>query len=176
MWKQAGEKLIQREVQSTVKFAGGNIMVWGCMGWEGVGKLAEVEGRMDANQYVDILEGNLLPSMEESEIPLEDLIFQQDNDPKHTSKTAKKWLEDHDITLLDWPPQSPDLNPIEHLWNHIKKELFKYPTTAKGVWELWERIVEVWNNIEPEVCQNLIESMPRRIQAVLQAKGGNTKY
>ena len=67
--------LIDREVQGTVKFGDGNIMVWGCMGWEGVGKLAEVEGRMDAIQYVDILENNLLPSLKESGIPLEDAIF-----------------------------------------------------------------------------------------------------
>jgi len=176
VWKQVGEGLIEREVQGTVKFGGGNIMVWGCMGWEGVGDLAEVEGRMDANQYVDILENHLLPSMEESGVPEEDVIFQQDNDPKHTSKKAKKWMEDNNIRVLDWPPQSPDVNPIEHLWFHIKKELAKYPTQSKGVWEIWERVAEVWNNISPEVCQNLIESMPRRIQAVIKAKGGHTKY
>ena len=176
VWKPIGAGLIEREVQGTVKFDGGNIMVWGCMSWEGVGNLAEIEGRMDANQYVKILGDHLLSSMEESEISLEDLIFQQDNDPKHTSKTAKQWFEDHDIALLDWPPQSPDLNPIEHLWQHIKKELCKYPTQAKGVWEIWERVAEVWNNIKPEVCQNLIESMPRRLEAVIKAKGGHTKY
>lgn len=176
VWKQAGQGLIAREVQATVKFGGGNIMVWGCMGWEGVGRLAEVEGRMDADQYVDILEKNLLPCLEESDIPMEDLIFQQDNDPKHTSKKAKKWMEDNDITLLDWPPQSPDLNPIEHLWDHIKKKLSTYPTQAKGVWEIWERVAEVWGDIEPEVCQTLIKSMPRRIEAVIKAKGGHTKY
>ena len=97
------------------------------MGWEGVENLAEVEGRMDANQYVNILEGNLLPSLEESGISPEVVIFQQDNDPKHTSKKAKEWMEDNNINVLDWPPPSPDLNPIEHLWYHIKKELAKYP-------------------------------------------------
>ena len=80
-----------------------------------MGRLAEVEGKMNAAQYVDILENNLLPSMEESEISLEDVIVQQDNDPKHTSKRAKEWMEDNNITLLDWPPQSPDLNPTEYL-------------------------------------------------------------
>ena len=85
-------------------------------------------------------------------------------------------MKDHGITLLDWPPQSPNLNPIEHLWHHIKVQLQKYETPAKGVWEIWERVAEVWENIEPEVCQNLIESMPRRVEAVFKAKGGHTKY
>ena len=90
MWKQAGEGLIERGVQGTVKFGGGNIMVWGCMGWNGVGHLAEIEGRMDADQYVSTLEDRMLPSMDESEICEEEVIFQQGNDPKHTSKKAKK--------------------------------------------------------------------------------------
>src|SRR3978361_1617006 len=96
--------------------------------------------------------------------------FQQDNDPKHTSKWADKWFEVNDIELLGWPAQSPDLNPIEHLWNHIKKQLKKYQEPPRGVHELWERVVEEWEAIEPEVCQRLIESMPRRIQAVIKAK------
>jgi transposase len=176
VWKKTGEGLTDREIQGTVKFGGGNLMVWGCMGWEGVGRLAEVEGRMDAEQYVDILETNLLPTMEESDIPLEDLIFQQDGDSKHTSYKAREWMEDNNITLLDWPAQSPDLNPIEHLWQHLKKQLSQYETPAKGVWEMWERVAEEWGEIEPEVCQKLIESMPRRIGAVIKAKGGHTKY
>jgi hypothetical protein len=68
-------------VQGTVKFGGGNIMVWGCMGWEGVGILGEVEGKMNANRYVSIWEDNILPSLEESGFSAEDVIFQQDNDP-----------------------------------------------------------------------------------------------
>ena len=167
---------MDRNVRQVVKHGGGNIMVWGCMGWDGVGKLAEVEGRMNADQYVDILEENLLPSLEEFETSTEDLIFQQDNDPKHTSKKAQKWMKDNNIPLLDWPPQSPDISPIEHLWHHIKMELCKYPTHAKGVWEIWERVAEVWNDIPVKVVRNLIESMPRRIEAVIKAKGGHTKY
>ena len=79
MWKMKGEGLIAREIQGTVKFGGGLLMVWDCIGWNGVGILSEVEGRMDAEQYVAILEQELLQSMQESGIPEDDIIFQQDN-------------------------------------------------------------------------------------------------
>jgi transposase len=175
-WKQKGQCLLDREVQGTVKHGGGNIMVWGCMGREGVGRMAEVVGRMDAKQFVDILETNLLPSIKESGIPRGQVIFQQDNDPKHTSKLASQWFEDNKIELLDWPPQSPDLNPIEHLWEHLKRQLNARKEPIKGVFDLWDKAAEEWNKIDPEVCQNLIESIPRRLEAVIRAKGGHTKY
>src|SRR5882757_4705294 len=88
VWKKAGEPLGEREVKGILKFGGGNLMVWGCMGWNGVGILCEVEGRMNAEQYISILEECLLRSIHESGIDEEDIIFQQDNDPKHTSKLA----------------------------------------------------------------------------------------
>ena len=105
------------------------------------------------------------------EMPEGEKMFQQDNGPKHTSKKATKWFEDNNIEIMVCPVQSPDINPIEHLWVHLKKVLNQYPKPSKGVHELWERVVEEWNKLPPETCQNLIESMPRRIQAVIKAKG-----
>ena len=80
------------------------------------------------------------------------------------------------VQVLDWPAQSPDLNTIEHLWEHLKHQLQQYDTPPKGVHKLWDRVVEEWNEIPPEVCQRLIESMPRRIEAVIRVNGGHTKY
>ena len=85
-------------------------------------------------------------------------------------------FEDNNIQVLEQPAQFPDLNPIEHLWHHLKCQLQQYNIPAKGVCELWERVVDEWNEIRPDVCQNLIESMPRRIQAVISANGGHTRY
>ena len=89
-------------------------MVWGYIWWNGMWILSEVEGRMDAEQYVAILEQGLLQSMKESGISENDIIFQQDNDSKHTSRRVQKWFEEQKIKLLDWLAQSPDLSPIEH--------------------------------------------------------------
>lgn len=176
VWKKKGQPLLDREVDSTVKYGGGNIMVWGCMGWNGVGIMVEVEGRMKADQYVQILEEGLLESIQDSGIPAGNIFFQQDNDPKHTSGLAINFFNAHDINVLDWPSQSPDLNPIEHLWTVLKKMIYGYERPASGVFELWDRAVEQWGKITREQCQKLIESMPRRLEAVIRAKGGSIKY
>lgn len=105
----------------TLKFGGGNIKVWGCVSGQGPSPLHEVLGKMDRFQYKDILENVMLPHAED-EMPIK-WIFQHDNDPKHTSKLAKKWLSDKEIDVLEWPAQSPDLNIIENLWNIVDKKI-----------------------------------------------------
>jgi len=104
------------------------------------------------------------------------MIFQQDNDPKHISKLAQKWFNDQEIHVLDWPAQSPDLNPIEHFWINLKHKISGYDRPATGVWELWDSTETGWEKITPEECQSLVENLPRCLQAVIRAKGGNTKY
>lgn len=176
VWKKAGEGLSDRTVEGTVKFGGGCIMVWGCMLWEGVGYACKIDGRMDGELYIKIMEDDLQASLEYYDKDPNDVIFQQDNDPKHTCKKARKWFQDHGFHVMTWPAQSPDLNPIEHLWHHLKRRLAEYEVPPRGMMEVWERVEAEWNKIEPEVCQNLIESMPRRVEAVIKAKGGYTKY
>ena len=151
-------------------------MVWGCMGWNGVGMLIEFEGIMNDKQYVDILERGVMESVEKLELDEEEFYFQQDNDPKHTSKLAYNWFEEKGIQLLKWLAQSPGINPIEHLWTHVKKKLHQYPSPPTSLHELWDRLAVEWNGIPAETCQRPIESMPRRCEAVIKAKGGHTKY
>ena len=175
-WKKAGEGLSDRLVQGTQKFGGGSLMIWGCMLWEGPGFAARIDVRMDANLYTEILEDDLLRTLEYYNKNPGEIEFQQDNDPKHTSKKAKEWFGNHGIRVMTWPAQSPDLNPIEHLWDHLKRKLARYENAPGGMQELWERVEVEWDKIGVDVCQKLIESMPRRVAAVIRAKGGYTKY
>ncbi|GJP58008.1 hypothetical protein CLOP_g19920 [Closterium sp. NIES-67] len=87
-----------------------------------------------------------------------------------------KWLQEQEFGVLEWPAGSPDLNPIEHLWAHLKRELVKHETPPTGMVDLWEREQEEWEKIPSEVCSNLIDSMPRRVKAVIRAKGQWTRY
>ena len=96
--------------------------------------------------------------------------------PSTPPRRPRNGFKDNGIQLLDWPAQSPDLNPIEHLWSILKKRLNAYDTPAKGMRELWERAVKEWDDMRKEECQKLIKSMPRRLEAVIKTKGGHTKY
>lgn len=148
-------------------------MVWGCVSSAGVGNIHFIDGKMDRFQYLDILKQNVKQSAEKLGI-LDSFSFYQDNDPKHTSHVAKLWLVYNCPKLLQTPAQSPDLNVIEHVWEELARKLYKnkYNTLA----QLKEGIEREWNNITPEFCANLVHSMPRRLEAVIKAKGFASKY
>nr|CCA20624.1 transposase putative [Albugo laibachii Nc14] len=129
-----------------------------------------IDGRLDAELFCKILEDELMQTLEYYEMEKDATIFHQDNDLKHISRKAKKCLQDLDMRVLQWPPQSPDLNPIEDLWDVLKRELSSYQNPSQGIHELWERIEKKWNAISKEECTAIIASMPRRIHAVLKAK------
>jgi transposase len=176
IWKKKGTPISDREVNKTVKFGGGNIMIWGCMTWNGVGAVCQIGRTMDSDLYLEILKYFLPRTIQFREINRDEMIFQHDNDPKHTAKKVKKYLEEEKLQVLDWPSQSPDLNPIEHLWVELKKRLKNLKKRPTSITELKYKVPEVWVGIETDICQNLISSMPRRIASVLKAKGGYTKY
>jgi transposase len=99
-WKRSGEGLSDRLVQRTLKFGGGFLMVQGCMMWEGTGYAVQIDGRMDGELYIKILEDDLQASLNFYDKTTSDIIFQQDNEPKHTCKKAKTWFHDHGFTVL----------------------------------------------------------------------------
>jgi hypothetical protein len=147
-----------------------------CMTSKGIGYLAKIDNGLDAELYTKILSHELMWTLNWYGLEKEDIIFQHDNDPKHTAKKTRECLERQELVILDWPSQSPDLNPMEHIWVELKKRIEKRKNQHKNIQELWDMVQEEWENIGMDTCINLIKSMPQRIAQVIKAKGGHTRY
>ncbi len=171
-WRKGGEAHSPSFLKSSVRFPQ-SLMIWGAMSSAGVGPLCFLKTNVTAPVYQDILEQFMLPSADQL-FKGTDFIFQQDLAPAHTAKSTKSWLNEHGVGVLDWPANSPDLNPIENLWGIVKRKMRnKRPKNAD---ELKATVKETWASIPPQQCHKLITSTPRRIKAVIKAKGAPTKY
>ena len=133
-------------------------MVWGCVSYHGPGPIYRIPGIMDQQEYVNILERIMLP-WTEHEMPLK-WVFQQYNDPKHTSKGAKSWFQANKVSIMQWPAQSSDLNPIENLWGDVKAAVNE--ANPKDTNELWDVVCAAWVAIPVQRCNKLVDSMQRR--------------
>ncbi|KAF7370109.1 DDE-3 domain-containing protein [Mycena sanguinolenta] len=146
------------------------INVWGAIHPNGVSELVQVEGNLTAVQYVDILDRALVPLYDHYENRQHTfLYFQQDNDPKHTSKLAKAWFRDQGVTVFPWPAKSPDVSPIENAWAHLKREIRQHPRYAEvqSADMLFQLAREIWTSPDFKAYAiHLYNSFPRRLEAL----------
>lgn len=149
-------------------------MVWGGFSWKERAPLFIHSGSVTGAVHATLLESHAIPSFK-SIFPRGGAIFQQDNAPVHTSKIARRALSAKKVKTLPWPAYSPDLNPIENLWAIMETNL-RSQYSPSSLEELRKAVRSVWNSIPQEVLHDLIDSMPRRVNAVIEARGGATSY
>ena len=175
VWRTIYEKYNPNCLIPTFKSGQESVMIWGCFTKNELGPLVRLEGRVTANIYIEMLENYLIPFINDLENK-DDYTFQEDNAPIHTAKIAKKWKSDNNIKSLPWPAQSPDLNPIENLWDELERQVRNHKPLPKNPNNLWEILQEEWLKLDINKYKNLVDSMPRRIEAVIINKGNPTKY
>ncbi|KAG2470074.1 TCB1 transposase, partial [Polypterus senegalus] len=173
IWRKPGTAHHQANTIPIVKHDGGSIMLWGCFSAAGTGRLVRIKGKMTAAIYRDILDENLLQSTLDHRLGRR-FIFQQHNDPKHTAKISKEWLQDNSVNVLEWPSLSPDLNPIKHLWRDLKMAVHRH--FPSNLMELERCCKEEWAKLAKDRCAKLVASYSKTLEAVTAAKGALTKY
>ncbi len=163
MWRQPGEEYKDKCVLPTVKHSGGSVMVWGCMSAAGTGELQFIEETMNSNMYCDILKRSMIPSL-------------QRLGPRAVSNmtTTTALLKKLRVKVIDGSSMSPDLNPIEHLWGTIKRKVEE--RTVSNIHQLSDVVMEKWKRTPVATCEALVNSMPKRVKAVLENNGGHKKY
>ena len=138
-----------------------------------MGDLHICEGTIDAEAYVGILERHMLPSRRRL-FPGTPCLFQQDNARPHSARVTTAWLRRHRVRVLDWPACSPDLSPIENVWRIMKRRIRqRRPRTVE---QLKSCIHQEWAKIPLAKLQQLISSVPKRLQSVIKRKGDVTQW
>jgi transposase len=177
-WVKPTHSLNPKLIVPTVQGGGFAIMTWGCISKFGFHDFILLDGTMDAVGYVNVLENYLIPVIREY-FQRRPCIFQQDGASVHTAHVVKEFFANQNFTVLEWPPHSPDLNIIEHVWHYLKEIVWSRPV-ANSKQELWDNVQvsleRMWSQEMTTKINKLYESMPSRIQAVIDTHGGNTKY
>jgi transposase len=147
-------------------------MMWGAISYGRKTQLVHIPGNLSAARYRDeVLTPHMLPAM-----TLRRKVFQHDNARPHTTRATVDFLANQNVTVLPWPPKSPDVSPIEHLSNDLNRCVRSRQPALQTLQELQQDFEQEWGEIPQDCIRRLIESMPRRVRAVLQANGGYNRY
>ncbi|UYV74910.1 Transposase [Cordylochernes scorpioides] len=170
VWRRRGERSNPAAIveRPTVRQRG--IMVWGAIAYDSRSPLLRIQGTMTAQRYVDdVLRPVTLPYLQ----GVPNALYQQDNVRPHTARISQQALQD--VQMLPWPPYSPDLSPIEHVWDIIGRRLHALPQ-PRSEEELWQMVEREWRAIPHDAIRTLIDSLPRRVAACIAVRGGPTCY
>ena len=172
VWCRRGERYADAKVLERDRWGGPSVMVWAGVSYRHKTLLLFIEGNLNAVRYRDeILTPTAVPFVLRHR-----LVFQQDNARPHSARVSQDYLRQNNVQVLDWPPFSPDLSPIEHLWDILDRRIRRRVPAPGSVRQLREALQEEWENIRQEEIRTLINSMHRRCQAVVDARGGHTRY
>ncbi|KAL7863205.1 hypothetical protein SRHO_G00121890 [Serrasalmus rhombeus] len=175
VWRHRGERSTTCNILQHDRFGSGSVMVWGGISLEGRTALHVLaRGSLPAIRYRDEILRPLVRPYAGAVGP--GFLLMQDNARPNVAGVCQQFLQDEGIEAMDWPARSPDLNPIEHIWDIMSRSIHQRHVAPQTVQEFADALVQVWEEIPQETIRHLIRSMPRRYREVIQARGGRTQY
>lgn len=171
VWRRPGEKYNRNCLCPTMKSGNTSAHFWGAIRWNGIASFRFLPlGTMNGERYVNTLQENLLPILNNNH------IFQHDNAPCHKSAPVRQWLANNNVNVMIWPAQSPDLSPIENIWGIMKQKFYKLTLPDRRRITIAAAFENIWNNISVQDVRSCIRSMRRRCQQVIEKHGYPLKY
>ena len=174
VWRRQGERFIDGAVQERDRFGGGSVMVWGGFSLHHRTPLQRIQGNLTGQRYRDeILQPVCVPTLQAIG---QNAILQDDNARPHRARVVTEYLQQQQIRTLPWPAYSPDLAPIEHLWDELDRQVRNNNLLPNTVDELWQLLQQEWMAIPQRTLQTLVHSMHQRCIECLAVNGGHTRY
>lgn len=174
VYRRRGERLAQNCIHEVHPYGGGGVLVWGGICGQVRTRMVIIQGNLTGQRYRDeILEPVVVPFIRHQN---RGVLLQHDNARPHTARVVQNYLENVDVNVLPWPAQSPDMNPIEHLWDHVDRRLRQRVPLPQNRQQLQQALFEEWDRIPNDVIRRLTTSMRRRILALIDARGAHTRY
>ena len=130
----------------------------------------------NSERYHQLLENQIYPISFQLGDPSSEWLFMDDNAPPHRSLLVKQFKERSGLRSFEWPPASPDLNPIENVWSMLKKRIRRQLKPSDSLYDLECLLRTEWGQLSQEKIDHVIRSMPRRVKSVIEKCGSNTKY
>jgi hypothetical protein len=146
-------------------------MYWGFITSDGIGMLLKCSNRMTAYDYLSIMERAAVPACSSF-----GMMYIDDNAPIHRAHVVQQWKAQYGVPCLDWPPYSPDMNPIENVWSYLKKKIQRFPNRPQTLEELDFVVLSIWGSIPLTYITSLYDSMPERLKKCMTSKGYPIAY
>ncbi len=167
VWHKIGKRPKLGKAKFTAK-----LMFWGAISCSSRSPLFAIDGTMNTDRYIKLLQDDFFKWVHEQDIEM--TVFQQDNASCHVSKRSKQFFQDQNVQVLDWPANSPDLNPIENVWGILKDKVGKRSPQTKV--ELQRFAIEEWSVIPQNVIKKTIKSFKKRCAQVISRQGEKCDY
>ena len=173
VYQRVGERYLDACVTEVDRFRRGSVMVWGGINHQSKTDLVVIRSNLNAQGYInDVLRPVVVPFINNQNGPV---IFQQDNARPHMARVTTQFLQGNNINVMQWPSMSPDLSPIEQVWDELDKRVRRRQIQPNTLAQLEQVLVHEWNNLPRNVIRRYLRSMRRRCIAIINAAGGHTR-